>query len=135
MIDKIPSKQKESLFVTVFFVIITSGLSFYSTQIGTTVNSSSIIIAIPLLLGFTLPSKVLSIVWKTISVFLCLMITACYFGVAWPQRWVLGSDGYYEIVNASGLFPYVNYICIISILYVAIVIYYKIKIKKVTAYD
>jgi len=134
--SKIPPHLKDSLIVFIFCIIPTIGIYFYSEYVESARNSISIIIVVPFLLMYTLPSKVLPIIWKITGVFLSLAITACYFGTAWPQKFVLMPNGYYTVADDPvGLFPYVNIICIISLLFLLLVFYYKFKIKKVSVFD
>ncbi|WNY28619.1 hypothetical protein MmiEs2_08150 [Methanimicrococcus stummii] len=128
--------QIESLTVYIFFVVVIVGLQLYADHINATTSALSLVTTIPLLLAFTLPSRVLSVYWKIISVFLAMVITALYFGVSWPQRYVLGDDGYYTIVNDSvGLSSYTSFVCIIALLFLFVVLFYKVKVKKTAAFD
>ena len=153
-LKKINPQTRDVTTVIIFFGIVTYGIHLYVTNcIHAAPGSlpSYCLTIIPWLLGLIVFSKVLSVIWRITGAFLSLVITACYFGAAWPQVFVQVSNDYSEpyieasnavyigtftIVNDSvGLTPYVSIAAIVSIIFIALGIYYKLKIKKVSIYD
>jgi len=132
--NKNTAQMKESITTILFFLIAT--LSIYIYYYNDPISYSiTYVIAIPLLLGFTLPSKILPIIWKIIGVFLSLVATACAFGIIWPMGYVQMEDGYYALAGNHGLFHHLEAVCIISFVFIALVLYHKLKVKKVSIFD
>ena len=132
--------QKDFAIVFFFFLAISCGVFYYTSHFNVEPGFSPLII--PLMLGLTLPSKVLPIPWKMTGVLFSLVFTASYFGVSWPRRRVIleGSlnDSYFTasyVTDPVGLTPYVAFAWLVSIIFIVAVVYYKMKIKKVSVYD
>ncbi|NLI62011.1 MAG: hypothetical protein GX362_01170 [Methanosarcinaceae archaeon] len=127
-------QKRDTILICVFFVSLLGAVNIYASYIGSINFSVSLIFTVPWLMCFTIPSKVLSSIWKATASFLSMALVACYFGEAWPLVYKI-TNGDYIVLNSTGLYGYLNILSIISILFVLLIIYYKVKIKKVSIYD